>query len=184
MIVQISSAATVSTTNFVFSIECYEQLRWQLKGFTYHKSNTTKYISQQCWLKKSSHSIPFNNQIKNYLGVVSSSGYCAIKMTTNKLPNFPLVIAFVLLLPMQITNAHIMEIILEEDSPAVPAILSNANNLEGFDENGGNGIGTSGCSVEFQVMKKFPGRCVRLGKNGGHGCVSGNHIIPFHPDCL
>lgn len=75
-----------------------------------------------------------------------------------------------------------MEIILDEDSPPVAAIGSGASNIEGFDENGGNFIG---CSVEFQVMKKIPGRCVRLGgKNGGRGCVSGNHIIPFHPDCM
>lgn len=85
------------------------------------------------------------------------------------------------LLPLQMTKAHIMEIILEQDSPPVAAIASSTGNIEGFDENGANGI----CSVEFQVMKKLPGRCVRLGgKGGGRGCVSGNHIIPFHPDCL
>lgn len=88
------------------------------------------------------------------------------------------------LLALQMTTAHIMEIILEEDSPPAAGIAS-VSNVEGLDENnGGNAFGTSGCNVEFQVMKKFPGRCVRLGKNGGRGCVSGNHIIPFHPDCL
>lgn len=107
-------------------------------------------------------------------------------MTTNKLPNLPLILVVVVmfLLPLLMTKAHIMEIILEEDSPPLAAIASSQGNIEGFDENGGNGISSSGCSVEFQVMKKFPGRCVRLGKNGGRGCVSGNHIIPFHPDCL
>ncbi len=107
----------------------------------------------------------------------------AIKMTTNKLPNLPLilVIAVMFLLPM---HAHIMEIILEEDSPAIASSKTGVT-IDGFDENGGNGGGLSGCSVEFQVMKKLPGRCVRLGgKNGGRGCVSGNHLVPFHPDCL
>lgn len=110
-------------------------------------------------------------------------------MMSNKLPTLPLICAIVvmLLLPMQMTRAHIMEIILEEDSPAVAAVASSTGNMDGFDENvNGNG-GTMGCSVEFQVMKKLPGRCVRLGgKNGGrvYGCVSGNHMIPFHPDCL
>lgn len=88
------------------------------------------------------------------------------------------------LLPLLMTKAHIMEIILEKDSPPLAAIGSSTGNIEGFDESGGNGIGTMGCIVEFQVMQKFPGRCVRLGKSGGRGCVSGNHIIPFHPDCL
>lgn len=96
-------------------------------------------------------------------------------------------VMFLLPLPLLMAKAHIMEIILEEDSPpaaAHSAITGSTGNIEGFDESGGNGIGSSGCSVEFQVMKKFPGRCVRLGKSGGRGCVSGNHIIPFHPDCL
>lgn len=43
--------------------------------------------------------------------------------------------------------------------------------------------GQIACTVEFQVMKKYPGHCVRLGKSG-RGCVAGNHIVPFHPDCF
>lgn len=105
-------------------------------------------------------------------------------MTTNKLPNLPLILVIVvtILLPLQMTKAHIMEIILDEDSPPVAAMASSVGNVvDGFDESGGNGM--PGCSVEFQVMKKIPGRCVRLGGRS-RGCVSGSHIIPFHPDCL
>lgn len=100
-------------------------------------------------------------------------------MTTNKLPHLPLILVIVvtILLPLQMTKAHIMEIILEDDTPpAAAAAIANSNTADGFDESGG-------CSVEFQVMKKIPGRCVRLGGRG-RGCVSGSHIIPFHPDCL
>lgn len=107
-------------------------------------------------------------------------------MTTNKLPKLPIILVVVVtfLLPSLMTKAHIMEIILGEDAPPAAAMASSTGSIEGFDENGVNGVGSTGCNVEFQVMKKFPGRCVRLGKNGGRGCVSGNHIIPFHPDCL
>lgn len=106
-------------------------------------------------------------------------------MMSNKLTNLPLIFVIVVMCMLPLTKTHIMEIILEEDSPPVAAIASSSTGtVEGFDENGVNGL--SGCSVEFQVMKKLPGRCVRLGgrNGGGRGCVSGNHIIPFHPDCL
>lgn len=103
-------------------------------------------------------------------------------------------------------GSHIMEIILEEEPPMVVAatlpgtvagqpLLSspprNSGILE-FEENLGGGgsansnpVSNAQCNIEFQVMKVFPGHCMRLGRNGGgRGCVSGNHIIPFHPDCM
>lgn len=40
------------------------------------------------------------------------------------------------------------------------------------------------CRIELQVMKVMPGRCERLGKGNNRACVSGNHLIPFHPDCM
>lgn len=39
------------------------------------------------------------------------------------------------------------------------------------------------CTIEIPVVKKFAGHCVRLGKKG-KGCVAGEHIIPYHLDCL
>lgn len=76
------------------------------------------------------------------------------------------------------------------NSKHIGIVPSNTgNNLA--NTGGGSGIGNSGtatantqiCTVELQVLKKYPGRCVRLGKTG-HGCVSGSHIIPFHSECM
>lgn len=114
-------------------------------------------------------------------------------------------IVMVLLLSVSFAQgSHIMEIILEEEPPMVmaaplpgtvqPTFSSPPRTgiLE-FEENVGGGGGSvnanpvtnAQCNIEFQVMKVFPGHCMRLGRNGGgRGCVSGNHIIPFHPDCM
>lgn len=40
------------------------------------------------------------------------------------------------------------------------------------------------CKIEFQVTKVMPGWCTQLGRGSGRACVSGNHLIPFHPDCM
>lgn len=100
------------------------------------------------------------------------------------------------------TFGHIAGIILEDEQTLLPppaigmgatTTTSTTNGIRIDDEvlvvatnSGGNiAIGNSQitCTVEFQVMKKYPGHCVRLGKNG-RGCVAGNHIVPFHPDCF
>lgn len=39
------------------------------------------------------------------------------------------------------------------------------------------------CTIEIPVVKKYTGHCIRLGKKG-KGCVAGEHIIPYHLDCL
>ena len=39
------------------------------------------------------------------------------------------------------------------------------------------------CHMEFQVMKRVTGHCVKIGKTT-RGCVSGTYIHPFHHDCL
>lgn len=104
-------------------------------------------------------------------------------------------------------GSHIMEIILEEEPPMVQAAIppgspsstssssppSRTAGILEFEENmaGGNVANTNPalsngqCNIEFQVLKVYPGHCMRLGRNGGgRGCVSGNHIVPFHPDCM
>lgn len=32
-------------------------------------------------------------------------------------------------------------------------------------------------------MKRTTGHCVKLGK-AGNGCVAGNYLQPFHPECM
>lgn len=99
---------------------------------------------------------------------------------------------------MSLSSCHVMEIILEDESPAAAATAPLQSMLpqiqlpppvsfpfqftrqpEQLEE---NVIGK--CNVEFQVPKIYPGRCMKLGKNGAYGCVAGNHIVPFHQDCM
>lgn len=117
------------------------------------------------------------------------------------------VVTVVMMLLLSVSSSqgsHIMEIILEEEPPMVGAAASAAagqpplsspprsSGILEFEENVGGGasvnvnpVTNAQCNIEFQVMKVFPGHCMRLGRNGGgRGCVSGNHIIPFHPDCM
>ncbi|XP_056648344.1 uncharacterized protein LOC130452877 [Diorhabda sublineata] len=42
---------------------------------------------------------------------------------------------------------------------------------------------SSPCHMEYQVMKKVVGTCVRLGRTA-RGCVAGNYLHPFHPECI
>lgn len=39
------------------------------------------------------------------------------------------------------------------------------------------------CHVEYQVMKRVRGHCIKLGTSS-RGCVAGNYLQPFHPECM
>ncbi|XP_012344013.1 uncharacterized protein LOC105735914 [Apis florea] len=39
------------------------------------------------------------------------------------------------------------------------------------------------CQIEYQIIKKRAGKCVKLSR-GVTGCVSGDYMNPFHPDCF
>ncbi|CAK9829348.1 hypothetical protein ANTRET_LOCUS6704 [Anthophora retusa] len=39
------------------------------------------------------------------------------------------------------------------------------------------------CEIEYQVMKKRAGKCMKLG-HGITGCISDDYMNPFHPDCF
>ncbi|CAD1478323.1 unnamed protein product [Heterotrigona itama] len=43
--------------------------------------------------------------------------------------------------------------------------------------------GSKICQMEYQVTKKMPGKCFKLSR-GITGCVSGDYVNPFHPDCF
>lgn len=44
--------------------------------------------------------------------------------------------------------------------------------------------GSHQCRIEYQVTKVIPGWCTRLGRGSGRACVSGTHLVPFHPECM
>ncbi|XP_060532017.1 uncharacterized protein LOC132705447 [Cylas formicarius] len=39
------------------------------------------------------------------------------------------------------------------------------------------------CHMEYQVMKRVVGTCIKLGKTA-MGCVAGNYLHPLHPECM
>lgn len=63
---------------------------------------------------------------------------------------------------------------------SIAAAAANNNNLQSAPF----GVGPQQlCTIEIPVVKKYTGHCIRLGKKG-KGCVAGEHIIPYHLDCL
>lgn len=84
------------------------------------------------------------------------------------------------------SEGHITEFLFEEeDSPAavasnlnqiLPSATAHAAVLPPMVED-------NMCHVEFTVLKRAVGRCIKLGK-ATKACVSGTYIHPFHPDCM
>ncbi|XP_031828227.1 uncharacterized protein LOC116425126 [Nomia melanderi] len=44
-------------------------------------------------------------------------------------------------------------------------------------------VGNQLCEIEYQVTRKRIGKCVKL-SHGLNGCISGEYMNPFHPDCF
>lgn len=89
----------------------------------------------------------------------------------------------VLIYSIQHSASHITELLFEEeDSPA--AVASNLNQiLPSAHAASPPMVEDNMCHVEFTVLKRAVGRCIRLGK-ATRACVSGTYITPFHPDCM
>lgn len=99
------------------------------------------------------------------------------------------------------TASDAMAATVRDDS--IYIISGSSNNFAARTTNNGNGGATTAaavnninlqnapfgmmpqqlCTIEIPVVKKYTGHCVRLGKRG-KGCVTGDHIIPYHLDCL
>jgi hypothetical protein len=79
---------------------------------------------------------------------------------------------------VQLCDCHIAELFFEEeDSPIANLPLAHVANSQA------NVMEANTCHVEFTVLKKAVGHCVKLGK-ATKACVSGTYIQPFHPDCM
>lgn len=81
----------------------------------------------------------------------------------------------ILIICAVIGHCRIPEILFEDETTSSH---SNAINNNIVDEVEG-GI----CHVEFQVMKRAVGKCMKIGRTV-RGCVSGNYVHPFHPECM
>jgi hypothetical protein len=95
-------------------------------------------------------------------------------------PIMVLVLLLPLLMPLALSDAQLTEIVYEpDDRPRLHDIINNNNNnkpeLDSLDE--------QPCHVDYQVMKRYVGRCSKIGQNT-KVCIAGNYIHPFHPACL
>lgn len=85
---------------------------------------------------------------------------------------------------IQQSESHIAELLFEEeDSPAV--VVANLNHFP--PEHAALPLPPmledNTCHVEFTVLKRAIGHCVKIGK-ATKACISGTYIHPFHPDCM
>jgi hypothetical protein len=86
-------------------------------------------------------------------------------------------------MPLASSDAQLTEILYEQDDrPRLhdTIINTNSNNnnkpeLDSLDE--------QPCHVDYQVMKRYVGRCAKIGQNT-KVCIAGNYIHPYHPACL
>lgn len=82
----------------------------------------------------------------------------------------------------QLCESHIAELLFEEeDLPAVAA--ANMNHFPPSHAALPPMAEDNSCHVEFTVLKRAVGHCIKLGKTT-KACVSGTYIHPFHPDCM
>lgn len=91
---------------------------------------------------------------------------------------------FVLIYTVHQGESHITELLFEEeDSPA--AVAANLNQILPSAHAAALPpmVEDNMCHVEFTVLKRAVGRCIKLGK-ATRACVSGTYIHPFHPDCM
>lgn len=87
----------------------------------------------------------------------------------------------VVLVSFAMAEAFTREILVDDDNPS-------AKNLATFQDEGPASNQIPGeqdiaCHMEYQVMKRVVGRCVKLGRSA-KGCVAGNYVHPYHPECM
>ncbi|KAJ8974659.1 hypothetical protein NQ317_018878 [Molorchus minor] len=72
------------------------------------------------------------------------------------------------------------EILVDEEGPVFKVDkheeYENNDNTEEFVEH-------APCHMEYQVMKRVVGTCIKLGRTA-RGCVAGNYLHPLHPECM
>lgn len=77
-----------------------------------------------------------------------------------------------------VTTSHVAEVILDDELPPSP-VHTTSNEIP---TPAGGGSDEKFCHVEYQVMKRVIGKCVKLGRSL-KGCAAGNYIHPMHPEC-
>lgn len=94
---------------------------------------------------------------------------------------FHQILCLILLLYLLVNNVnagHVTEFLVDSEIPPSAVIDSTYDVQQGADT-----TSEKLCHVEYQVIKRILGKCVKLGRNL-KGCASGNYIQPLHPECM
>ncbi|CAH1370153.1 unnamed protein product [Tenebrio molitor] len=83
--------------------------------------------------------------------------------------------ATVLFLLVSRIMGHPRELLVDEEEPAKVASSPVDDEDDPREE--------APCHMEYQVMKRVIGTCIKLGRNA-RGCVAGNYLRPLHPECM
>lgn len=75
------------------------------------------------------------------------------------------------------SESHLTEILLEEDE------MSDVVGIHSAEPSPPVVVAENTCHVEFTVVRRAVGHCVKLGKVM-RACISGTYIHPFHQECL
>lgn len=86
------------------------------------------------------------------------------------------VVSLLYLLINNCSSGHVTELVLDDDIPH-PVVIDSTYVVPNSPET------ERLCHVEYQIMKRSIGKCVKLGRNL-KGCASGNYIQPLHPECM
>lgn len=70
------------------------------------------------------------------------------------------------------------EVLVDDESPNI-----KTNSVRNFDNEDFIPDEGTPCHIEYQVMKRVVGHCMRIGRSM-RGCVGGNYLHPFHPECM
>lgn len=89
-------------------------------------------------------------------------------------PTYLLIVLFVAMVA-----SHPREILVDEESS--PSL--KANTMRAFVTDDETAEDEATCHMEYQVVKRVAGHCMKLGRSA-RGCVAGNYLQPFHPECI
>lgn len=100
--------------------------------------------------------------------------------------SFVKLLAFLMVIySIQLCESHIAELFFEEEDSPAAAAATNLNHLplSHAVNSPNNVVEENTCHVEFTVLKRAVGHCIKLGK-ATRACVSGSYFHPGHPDCI
>lgn len=118
----------------------------------------------------------------SYFGRCVSSGRRAAEMSNSNLRDksfLRLLTLLMVIYGVQRGESRLAEILFEEEDSPAAVSAANLNHAAIPTPSGED----NACHVEFTVLKRAVGRCIKVGK-ATRACISGTYFQPFHPDCM